>query len=197
MIKVNLLPQELRKGDANAVRIPYIPLAILAGALFLLLTFFFYGDYLRARSTYKSIQKEWQKVNPLMAELKALETKAEVEMKGEKNFLEKNVLNTDSVTRILFWVSEFLPPRGWLTELRAQREGEGFRVTLRGVVLPFRTQTGIEQGIEQIEEYFQKLKTKLPPQTSVMLTTSKDTKDAGGAEGTVFVANLEWGVTRK
>lgn len=193
MIKVNLLPLELRKGDANAVRIPYIPLAILAGALFLLLTFFFYGDYLAARSAYKRIQKEWTKVNPMMAELKALETKAEVEIKGEKNFLEKNVLNTGPVTRILSWVSEFLPPRGWLTELRAQREGEGFRVTLRGVVLPFRTQT----GIEQIEEYLQKLKTKLPPQTSVMLTTSKDAKDAGGAEGTVFVANLEWGVTRK
>ncbi|MFA5167623.1 MAG: hypothetical protein WC530_03730 [Candidatus Omnitrophota bacterium] len=67
MIRINLLPQELRKEKMNAMRIPYSSLVILAGVLFLLLTFFFYGDYLRARSTYKSVQKEWARVNPSMA----------------------------------------------------------------------------------------------------------------------------------
>ena len=191
MIKINLLPQELRKGRTNATRIPYIPLAVLAGVLFLLMTFFFYGDYLRARSTYKNVQKEWAKLNPSMAQLKTLETQVEVEMKGEKDFLEKNVLNTESMTRILFWVSEFLPPKGWLTEFKAEREGEGCRLTLKGVVLASRTQT----GIEQIEEYFQKLRTKLPPQTSVALTTSKEVKEK--TAGTAFTAHLEWGVTPK
>ena len=191
MIKINLLPQELRKGKATATRIPYIPFALLAGVLFLLMTFFFYGDYLRARSAYKNVQKEWVKLNPSMAQLKAMETKIEIEMKGEKDFLEKNVLNTESMTQMLFWVSEFLPPKGWLTELKAEREGEGCRLTLKGVVLASRTQT----GIEQIEEYFQKLRTKLPPQTSVALTTSKESSEK--IAGTAFAANLEWGVTQK
>ena len=191
MIKVNLLPQELRKGKTTAPRIPYIPLALLAGVLFLLMTFFFYGDYLRARAAYKNVQKEWTRLSPLMAQLKALETRIEVEMKGEKDFLEKNVLNTESMTRILLWVSEFLPPKGWLTELKIDREGEGCRLTLKGVVLASRTQT----GIEQIEEYFQKLRTKLPSQASVALTTSKEVKEK--TEGTAFIAQLEWGVTPK
>lgn len=191
MIKINLLPQELRKGKTNPTRIPYIPLALLAGVLFLLLTFFFYGDYLKARSTYKSVRSEWVRLNPLMAQLKTLETRVEVEMKGEKDFLDKNVLNTESMTRILSWVSEFLPPKGWLTELNMEREGEGCRLTLRGVVLASRTQT----GIEQIEEYFQKLKTKLPSQTSITLTTSREVKEKVG--GTAFTAYLEWGVTSK
>jgi hypothetical protein len=191
MIKINLLPQELRKGKATGLRIPYIPLALLAGVLFLLLTFFFYGDYLRARATYKNVQKEWARLSPLMGQLKALETKIDVEMKGEKDFLEKNVLNTESMTRMLSWVSEFLPPKGWLTEFRAEREGEGFRLTLKGVVLASRTQT----GIEQIEEYFQKLRTKLPPQTTIALTTTKEVKEK--TAGTAFVANIEWGVTSK
>ncbi len=191
MIKINLLPQELRKGKATATRIPYIPFALLAGVLFLLMTFFFYGDYLRARSAYKNVQKEWVKLNPSMSQLKAMETKIEIEMKGEKDFLEKNVLNTESMTQMLFWVSEFLPPKGWLTELKAEREGEGCRLTLKGVVLASRTQT----GIEQIEEYFQKLRTKLPPQTSVALTTSKESSEK--IAGTAFAANLEWGVTQK
>ncbi len=191
MITINLLPQELRKMKKSATSIPYIPLVILAGVLFLLMTFFFYGDYLRARSAHKIVQKEWVRLNPFLAQLKALETRVEVEMKGGKDFLEKNVLNTESMTRILFWVSEFLPPKGWLTELKAEREGEGCRLTLKGVVLASRTQT----GIEQIEEYFQKLRTKLPSQTAIALTTSKEVKEK--VEGTAFVANLEWGVTQK
>jgi len=191
MIKINLLPPELRKEKANAMRIPYIPLAILAGVLFLLMTFFFYGDYLRARSAYARVQKEWSNLNPSMAQLKALETKIEVEMTGEKNFLEKYVLNTASMTQILYRVSEFLPPKGWLTELKAEREGAGCRLILKGVVLASRTQT----GIEQIEEYFQKMKATLPSQTSVALTTSKEVKEKAG--GTAFVAQLEWGVTPK
>ena len=191
MIKINLLPQELRKRKARVTPIPYIPLVVLGGVLFLLMTFFFYGDYLRARSAYKSVRKEWARLNPSMVQLKALENKIDVEMKGEKIFLEKNVLNTDSMTQILFWVSEFLPPKGWLTELKAEREGEGCQLTLKGVVLASRTQT----GIEQIEEYFQKLKKKLPPQTSVALTTAKEVK--AEMTGTAFVARLNWGVTPK
>ena len=191
MIKINLLPLEFRKRKASTTRIPYGPLVILAGVLFLLLTFFFYGDYLRARSAYERVHKEWVKVSPLMPQLKTLEKQVAVDMKGEKDFLEKNVLNKESITRILFWASYFLPPKGWLTELKAKREGEGCRLTLKGVVLASRTQT----GIEQIEEYFQKLRTKLPPQTSVALTTSKEVKEK--TAGTAFAALLEWGVTPK
>ncbi len=191
MIKINLLPAELRKRKKSTTRIPYIPLVILAGVLFLLMTFFFYGDYLKARSAYQSVQKEWTRLNPLMAQLKALETQVNVEMKGEKDFQEKNMLNTESMTRILVWVSEYLPPKGWLTEFKAVREEGGCRLTLKGVVLASRTQT----GIEQIEGYFQKLRTKLPPQTSVALTTSKQINEK--TAGTAFVADLEWGVTSK
>jgi len=58
--------------------------------LFLLLTLFFYGDYLNARSAYKIVQKEWARLSPLMGQLKALENKIEIEMRGEKDFLEIN-----------------------------------------------------------------------------------------------------------
>ncbi len=191
MIKINLLPQELRKEKTNALRVPYIPLVLLGGVLFLLMTVFFYGDYLRARSAYKSVRAEWERVNPSMAQLKALETKIEVEMKGEKDFLEKNVLNTESMTQILSWVSEFLPPKGWLTELKLVREGGGCRLTLKGVVLASRTQT----GIEQIEAYFQQLRTKLPPRTSVAFSTTKGAKEKTG--GTAFAGYLDWGATKK
>jgi hypothetical protein len=191
MITINLLPPELRKKPKRTTYVPYVPLAILAGVLFLLMTFFFYADYLSARSAYKRVRREWVRLNPLMGQLKAMETKIEIEMRGERDFLEKNVLNTESMTRILSWVSEFLPPKGWLTELKVERDGEGCRLTLKGVVLPSRTQT----GIEQIEESLQKLKAKLPPQAALTLTTSKASSEK--IEGTAFAANFEWGVTKK
>lgn len=191
MIKINLLPQELRKGQKKTSPFPYVPLAILAGTLFLLLTFFFYGDYLKGRAAYKKVMKEWVILSPLMGQLKALENKIEIEMRNENDFLLENVLNADPLTRILSWVNEFLPSKGWLTELKAERAGEGCRLNLRGVVLPSRTQT----GIEQIEEFLQKLKSKLPPQAELVLTTSKETKEK--LDGTAFTASLEWGAPEK
>jgi Tfp pilus assembly protein PilN len=156
----------------------------------MLLTLFFYGDYLRARSTYKNVQKEWARLNPLMSKLKAMEAQIEIEMRGEKEFLEKSVLNKDSMTQLLSWVSEYLPPKGWLTELKAERDGEGYRLILKGVVLPSRAQT----GIEQIEAYMQQLKAKLPPKAKLSLTTSKESKEK--SEGTAFVAEWDWGVKK-
>ena len=191
MIKINLLPQELRKKKKSATRVPYIPLALLAGVLFLLMTCFFYVDYLKARSAYQRVHQDWVRLNPLMGQLKSLENQIEIEMRGEKDFLEKNVLNTDSVTQILSWASEFLPAKGWLTQLKFERSGEGCLVTLQGVVLPSRAQT----SIEQIEEYLQKFKAKLPLQTTLTLTTSKEVKEK--VEGTAFAANFEWGVIKK
>ena len=64
-------------------------------------------------------------------------------------------------------------------------------MVLQGVVLASRTQT----GIEQIEEYVQNLKAKLSPKTTVELTTSKEGK--AKTEGTAFDAKLVWGVTSK
>jgi len=188
MIKINLLPLDLRKSKKSATRVPYILLAILMGVLFLLMTCFFYADYLSARTAYKRVRQDWIRLNPLMGQLKALENKIEIETRGEKNFLEQNVLNTNFVTQILSWASEFLPVKGWLTQLKFERAGERCFLTLQGVVLPSRPQT----SIEQIEAYLQKLKIKLSPRTDLSLTTSKDVK--GKNEGTAFSAYFEWGV---
>ena len=46
MITINLLPQEFRRTRKPTMAKPYLPLAILAGSLFMLLTLFFYADYL-------------------------------------------------------------------------------------------------------------------------------------------------------
>lgn len=192
MITINLLPQELRKSTHNTPKVPYVSLIALVGVLFLLMTTFFYADYLKALTAYKRVQKEWDRINPILGQLKAQETKIEVEMKGEAEFLEKNILNKGFVTQILTWTSEYLPPKAWLTELMIEREGEGFRFTLKGAVFPTKAQT----GIEQVEEYLQKIKTQLPSETVISFTTAKATS-AAKIEETTFNANLEWGMPKK
>ena len=190
MIKINLLPIELRKANKKAVPIPYLPLVILAGMLFLLLTLFFYVDYIGARTAYLKVRREWVRLSPLMAQLKSMEKTVDVELKGEKDFLEANVLNSQPVTRILMWVSEFLPPKCWLTNLEFERQGEGCHLGVEGVVLPSDNRT----GIEHIEDFLNKLKAQLPTATLSLTTTKTSTKDV---EGTSFAANFEWGPVKK
>ncbi|MGI6241374.1 MAG: hypothetical protein ACOYJW_05535 [Candidatus Omnitrophota bacterium] len=186
MITINLLPQEFRRTRKPTMARPYLPLAILAGSLFMLLTLFFYADYLKAKGAYDSVHSEWMKLSPQMQQLKTLEQKVEVEMRGEKEFLEHHVLNTDSMTRILQLVSENLPKRGWLTELTLERaQTGGGDLVLQGVVLPVSART----GIEQIEGFLQELKSKYP-RMDISLTTAKvKEKDA---VGTSFSATIKW-----
>lgn len=190
MIKINLLPPQLRKQKTQTPRLPYIPVALLGAGLFFILTFFFYADFIRARSSYERLRQDWLRIGPTLSQLKAMENKVEIEMRGEKEFLEKYVLNTNSMTHLLESTSKFLPQRGWLTEFKAERDGEGCRLILQGVVLASPSMT----GIEQIEEYLNKLKADLSPKTTLTLTTSKDSKKD---EGTVFTANFAWGMTQK
>ena len=112
-------------------------------------------------------------------------------MKAEREFLIHRIYGAESATQILDWLSEFLPARGWLTELKLDRGGEGCKLTFRGIVLPSRTST----GIEQIELYLQKLKAKLPPQATITLTTANDATEQ--SNGTGFTAELVWGGATK
>jgi len=186
MITINLLPEEYREVKRPSSALPYISLAIQAGALFLLLTLFFYADYLKARRAYDSVYAEWIQFGPQMRQLKELEKMVEVDMKAEKDFLVTTVLNTDPVTRVLQAVSDHLPPHGWLTELKIERAGGGGKLNMQGIVLS----AGAKTGIEQIESFFQEVKARFP-KADVTLTTSK-VKDPKIA-GTSFSTTITWG----
>lgn len=190
MIRINLLPVELRNANKKTSPIPYLPLIALAGGLFALLTLFFYIDFLASSYTHGNVKREWLRLNPLMAQLKSLEQRVDGEMRVEKDFLEANVLNTQPVAQLMMWISEFLPLRCWLTNLEIERQGEGCHLGLEGVVFP----AGGKTGIEHIEIFLNEIKKRIPGST-LTLTTSK-AKDKDG-DGTAFVANFDWGAVKK
>lgn len=188
MITINLLPAEYRTAKRRGTTArPYIPIAILVAALLLLLTLFFYADFLKVKSSYERVRKEWIRFAPQMKHLKDLEQKVDVEMKGEKEFLESSILNSDPFTRVLQLVSERLPKGAWLTELKIERLKEGGNsVLLQGAVVP----VGAKTGIEQIEEFVRTIKERFP-KTTVALTTSKMSDKQ--VAGTAFTATITWG----
>ena len=188
MIRINLLPQELRiKKKAPSRPIPYKTLAIGIGAIFFILTIFFYADYWKQKIQLQQLEKAWKTAGPQLTELKALEAKIEGELKNEKVFLDTRLLAELPMTWVMSWINEFLPDRAWLTELNLDREGTYQVLILQGVALPSRERT----SIEQIESFLYQFQQKLP-HSRLALTTSKQTKD--GQELMTFSARFEWGV---
>lgn len=186
MITVNLLPAEYKVSKRSVSFKSYMPLAFLFGSVFALMTVFFYLDYLKTSRVYDRVYKEWEQIKPQMNQLKALENRVEVEMRAEKDFLEKNILNVQPTAEVLQWISEYLPARAWLTDLKFERHIEGGRLLLQGAVFSMADKT----GIEQIEAYMSSLKQKLPS-GEFSLTTAK--QESGKAEGMSFTATFEWG----
>ncbi len=187
MIHINLLPQDLRQKEMTPTTVRWEPFAILFAVLFLLLTVFFYSDYLDVRAVHKTIRDEWKTKSAVIPQLKQLEKRVGVELTDEKMFLEKNILNTESATRLFSHVSEYLPERGWLTEFRFDRDINKSFLSLKGIVQSQKNKS----EIEQLEIFLQKLKKNLHGDTKTSLTTSK--RMSGNLNETEFNAKFEWG----
>lgn len=188
MITINLLPEEFRAAEKKSSKYPVIPIAIGAGVLFILLTIFFYFDYISANISLNKLNKESVTILPQSQRLKQLDTEVQEILKPENVFLNRFVTADRPATPMLSWVSEFLPPAAWLTELKLTREGEGGKIFIKGMSIP----TKEKSSIEQIEAYVHQLKAKMPD-ANLSLTTSR--QNIKNVEVTEFVANLEWGMT--
>lgn len=186
MIELNLLPEELRiKEESGGQKIPVIPLAIGAGALFIGITFIFYFNYLGAKASLAKLNTQWQQVQPQSIQLNDLETEVEVRLKPEKQFLETFVTTERPLTWLLETASRYLPASAWLTELKSEHDaGKSFFV-VKG--LCFSTEDG--SSIQHIESYVHDLKKEMP-ETRLSLTTSRTILE--GVELTHFTAMFTW-----
>ncbi len=187
MISINLLPEEFRikKKKASGDQKPYLKLAVGGAILFMIMTGYFYIDFLIASSRMKKLESDWLAVQPKAAELTALQAEVDNTLRPEKNFLAEFVATGNPLTYILQWCSEFLPLSGWLTEVRLDRRGEGGEVLVKGYCLG----TKEKSSIEQIETYLHELKTKMP-YAQLSLTTTRQQYE--GVELTQFIANFVW-----
>ncbi len=185
MISINLLPEEFRVQEKTTANLPLLKIAAVSGALFLLLTGFFYIDFLSASAKLKKTEKEWQRVEPESEKLKLLQQEVETVLQPERNFLSGFVTTEKPLTYFLAWTSEFLPKSAWLTEVQMTRRGEGGDFQVKGFALPSKEKS----SIEEIETFLHHLKEKMP-EADLSLTTTRQT--VYKTEVTQFIANFEW-----
>lgn len=186
MIKINLLPPEMRIEAKVKKKISYAPFIRLAIIGLVLLTGFFFVDFLESKKQFKVVAAQWQELSPQMAELKAMEAEIEGKLKTEKVFLESSVVSEFPVTTTLEYASELLPDRMWLTELKVEKEDISQELVLQGVSLPSDDKT----SIQHIQDYLHNIRGKLPD-AYMTLTTARQTQD--DIEVTTFVSRIEWG----
>ena len=185
MITINLLPQEFRTHEKKSFKIPALKWVAGAGVLFSILTLYFYFDFLGSRGRLKHLEDEWKVIQPQSVQLKKLEQEVSTELKPERDFLTQFVTAERPLTAFMIWLSEFLPETAWLNEVSMERKGEGGLLLVKGLALPSKTQS----SIEQIEIYLHHLKEKMPD-ANLSLTTSR--QKLQNVEVTQFIANFEW-----
>ena len=188
MISINLLPEEFRvkkKRKSDGEQKPYLKLAAGGVVLFLIMTGYFYIDFLIASSRLKKVEKDWLAAQPQATELANLQKQVDTTLRPEKDFLASFVATGNPLTHILQWCSEFLPVSGWLSEVQLQRRGEGGDLLVKGYCLGNKEKS----SIEQIETYLHELKTKMPD-ANLSLTTTRQKYE--GVEITQFIANFVW-----
>jgi Tfp pilus assembly protein PilN len=188
MITINLLPEEFKVKEKKQLNIPALKIFIVAGAIFGIVTLFFYVDFWQAKFALSRLNKEWLVVEPQSQRLKQLQQDVENNLTPENVFLKRFVTSDRPLTFILGWVNDNLPPTGWLTQLQMDRAGESGKLLVKGLTLPSKEKS----SIEHIEIFLNALKQKMPDATLSLTTSRQKIKDV---EVTQFTATFEWGMT--
>jgi len=191
MIKINLLPEEFREKEQKSSReIPILKIGIGAAALLAILTIWFYIDFLLSSSRLRELETKWKAVQPEALVLSQLKQEVEAVLKSERDFLAAHVANEEPLTHKLMWLSEFLPEMAWLSEIKLQNDLEGHTLMVKGLCLPSREKT----SIQNIEDYLHQIKGKMP-EVKLSLTTSRQIVE--DTELTQFIALFDLGKDMK
>ena len=187
MIRINLLPPELRKTKGFFLALILKKKVLIgAGSLFVGLTLIFYIQYQLSLRTFKSLQSHWVFLQKDIQRVSDLQSSLESGSKKEKEFLERYVTSPLPLTAISNAVNQFLPDSVWLIEIKVDRKPQENNLLLKGFSVP----SSHSSSIQDIEKYLRDLKAVFPPQAELILTTSRQTKD--NAELTLFTAVFKW-----
>lgn len=186
MILINLLPKEL-----NSVKPGLPPLAVRRvgtgiTVVFSVLTLFFYFQYLHQLKIHAEFRRHWASLEHTVRQVAQVKAELEGGVKTEKDFIEKYVVPQLKFTTLFSSAGEHLPESAWLVELQLERAEKGNVLVLKGVALPSRKET----SIQEIEKYLKTLRDELPPGTNLLLTTSRQQKEK--LELTQFTAVFKW-----
>ena len=190
MIRINLLPAEFRivekkRGPAFQTSLPVFKIGVGTGVFIILLTVFFYVDFLFSSAKLGKLNSKWEQIQPQALKLNQLRAQVEEVLKPERDFILQYIQTPKPLTYLLMWASEFLPENAWLTELKLEHDDKGTHFLVRGLCLS----TKDKSSIEQIEMFIQSLKAKLDTSQINLTTTRQNIKDIQLAQ---FTSIFTW-----
>ena len=132
MILINLLPAELRTREIKLINIPYRQ--IMLGLFGILLVFTLYNlfIYIKAKSEYDHLRKQWKGIAEKSAKADELEKELGATITAEVDFYDSLVDPVLQTARVLNIVSDFMPKTAWLAEFKFERNKKEIEMTLRG-----------------------------------------------------------------
>lgn len=133
MILINLLPEELRFKDVKSIHIPYQKIA--AAIFFIVLTLSIYNliVYVRVRSEYADLQKQWNQLADKSAQADALENELGSSIMAEVDFYDDFVEPPLATARILNMISDLIPKSAWLNAINFNRREKELDLTVNGL----------------------------------------------------------------
>lgn len=190
MITINLLPEELRLKEAKQIHIPYQKIAFGVFLIVFILTVYNLFVYIRVRSEYGSLQKQWNQMAEKSGQADALESELGSSINAEVDFYDSWVDPPLATARILNLISDFIPKSVWLTEINFVRNKKDLDL----VVIGLSQSSGATSKLVDIQNFANTLKSEMEKimakgSLKVAITTSSK-KTAENTDQTQFTANF-------
>jgi len=190
MITINLLPEELRLKEAKQIHIPYQKIAFGVFLIVFVITVYNLIVYLRVRSEYGALQKQWNQMAKKSSQADALESELGSSIIAEVDFYDSWVDPPLATARILNLISDFIPKSVWLTEISFNRNKKDLDL----VIIGLSQSGGGTSKLIDIQNFTNTLKSEMEKFTAksrlkVAITTSSK-KTSENTDLTQFTANF-------
>ena len=157
MIKINLLPMDLRESETKPSRYPVRK--IVTGTAAALLAIFLYQVimYTYSRSVVRHLGIETEKLAQPAAEAERVDYAVNKELLPQKRFFHQFVIAHVWISEALNNFSDLLPHGMWFSRMKLAREQGYVRVDISG----YTRITSSEIALAQIQEYVNAVKSKM------------------------------------
>ena len=190
MITINLLPEELRLKEVKHINIPYQKIVFGIFLIVFLLTIYNLIVYIRVRSEFGALQKQWNQMAEKSGQADALESELGSSINAEVDFYDSWVDPPLATARVLNLISDLIPKSVWLTEINFSRNKKDLNL----VVIGLSQSGGATSKLVDIQNFANTLKSEMEKVTDksrlkVAITTSSK-KTAENTDQTQFTANF-------
>ncbi len=157
MIRINLLPHEMRHKEVRKLNIPVVPVLTGIFLLFLLASLFNLFIHIQKRGELRRLEAQWESLKVKNAEAEALQRELGMGVKAEADFYDSVIDPPLETARVLGVINELIPDNVWMSDLRYDRKPDGHDVLING----FAEESQKESDLVVIQNFANAIKEQL------------------------------------